>query len=90
MNVETMTIHAELTSSVLLDHETFFISLFTSFKNVFMLSIAFTPNETPLYLPRYANVSYGFIAFFSGRPGGTRTPNERIWSPLLYQLELQA
>lgn len=24
----------------------------------------------------------------SGRPGGIRTPNTRIWSPLLYQLEL--
>lgn len=71
ITTETMTTHAELTSSDLLDHETFFISLFTSFKNVFTFSIA-------------------FIAFFSGRPGGTRTPNERIWSPLLYQLELQA
>src|SRR3989338_7218053 len=33
-NTEIMTIHAELTSSALLDHETFFISLLTSFKNV--------------------------------------------------------
>src|SRR3989338_728443 len=40
-NTEIMTIHAELTSSALLDHETFFISLLTSFKNVFMFSIAF-------------------------------------------------
>ena len=25
-----------------------------------------------------------------GRPGGIRTPNTRIWSPMLYQLELLA
>ena len=25
-----------------------------------------------------------------GRPGGIRTPNPRIWSPVLYQLELLA
>ena len=25
-----------------------------------------------------------------GRPGGTRTPNTRIWSPVLYQFELLA
>lgn len=25
-----------------------------------------------------------------GRPGGIRTPNTRIWSPVLYQLELLA
>ena len=25
-----------------------------------------------------------------GRPGGTRTPNTRLWRPLLYQLELLA
>lgn len=25
-----------------------------------------------------------------GRRGGIRTPNRRIWSPLLYQLELHA
>jgi hypothetical protein len=25
-----------------------------------------------------------------GRPGGTRTPSSRIWSPELYQLELLA
>ncbi len=25
-----------------------------------------------------------------GRPGGIRTPNPRIWSPMLYQLELLA
>jgi hypothetical protein len=27
---------------------------------------------------------------FAGRPGGIRTPNTRIWSPMLYQLELLA
>ena len=26
----------------------------------------------------------------SGRPGGIRTPSPRIWSPMLYQLELLA
>ena len=26
------------------------------------------------------------VALIVGRPGGTRTPNPRIWSPLLYQL----
>ncbi len=26
----------------------------------------------------------------NGRPGGIRTPNPRIWSPVLYQLELLA
>ncbi len=25
-----------------------------------------------------------------GRPGGIRTPNPRIWSPMLYQFELLA
>ena len=40
-NTETITIQAEPTSSWRLDHETFFISDFTSFKNVFTFSIAF-------------------------------------------------
>ena len=26
----------------------------------------------------------------NGRPGGIRTPNTRIWSPVLYQFELLA
>ncbi len=52
INTEIITIHAEFISSLRVDQETFFISVFTSFKNVFVFSIA-------------------FIAFFSGRPGGT-------------------
>jgi hypothetical protein len=34
---------------------------------------------------------YGWIPIFGcGRPGGIRTPNTRIWSPVLYQFELLA
>ena len=34
--------------------------------------------------------SMGHSSTNNGRPGGTRTPNHRIWSPALYQLELLA
>jgi hypothetical protein len=34
---------------------------------------------------------FGWIPFIGfGRPGGIRTPNTRIWSPVLYQFELLA
>src|SRR4051812_16467616 len=38
---------------------------------------------------RASDVSSRFITLLC-RPGGIRTPNPRIWSPLLYQLELLA
>jgi hypothetical protein len=34
---------------------------------------------------------YGWVPIIGfGRPGGIRTPNTRIWSPVLYQFELLA
>ena len=34
--------------------------------------------------------TYVSVVHQDGRPGGTRTPSIRIWSPALYQLELLA
>ncbi len=35
-------------------------------------------------------LSYSIGGEIDGRPGGIRTPNTRIWSPVLYPLELLA
>ncbi len=41
------------------------------------------------YLPSHTDL-FGHLSCKNGRPGGSRTPNFRIWSPALYQFELLA
>ncbi len=68
------TMIVEPTSSSRLGHVTFFNSALTSCKKDTILFIALISVRWACY----------------GRPGGIRTPNPRIWSPPLYQLELLA
>src|SRR3989338_11181288 len=57
-------------------------SCFTSPKNPFILSInAFIFLYSKLH-SRFTN----HASRINGRAGGTRTPNRRLWRPLLYQL----
>ena len=71
--------------------ETFFISSRTSVKKDFKrvhrevtysaaAVVTFPPIRLTAFPPR------GIALDYSGRPGGTRTPNPRFWRPMLYQL----
>lgn len=65
------TIMVDPTSSSREGQVTFLSSDFTSVKNEKILFIAASPHINQ-------------ISCTIGRPGGTRTPNKRIWSPPLY------
>ncbi len=54
---------------------TFDISLLTSLKYLTVRSVI-----CAMIYP------FTLSGFFTGRPGGTRTPNSRFWRPVLYQL----
>lgn len=68
---------------------TFFISNCTSFiKRLILPQLSFSP-ATSLFISYFPATPAG-NPFFKvtnkyGRPGGIRTPNTRIWSPLLYR-----
>ncbi len=67
----TSTIMVESRSSSFVGHVTLFISLYTSEKKVIIFSF--------IELYQYNEVKCCTC-------GGTRTPNQRFWRPLLYQL----
>src|SRR5574341_709529 len=75
MSTVMITTQVEPMTSFFVGKTTFFSSSLTSSKN------------SAIFLNmRHAS----FCTREYGRPGGTRTPNGRIWSPELYQLELLA
>jgi hypothetical protein len=76
MTTKIQTIMVDPTNSSRVGHVTFLSSDLTSFKKDKILFIF--------------SISVAKHLLQHGRPGGIRTPNPRIWSPPLYQLELLA
>jgi hypothetical protein len=75
-STKIQTMMVEPTNSSREGHVIFLSSALTSLKKLKILFIVLSPYHARLLL--------------CGRPGGIRTPNPRIWSPPLYQLELLA
>ena len=86
-------------NSFLLGQVTFFSSTFVSRRNCLTCSHRFRLEPLTVF-KTFSGVlitSFFFSLFFfgifrqqNGRPGGIRTPNPRIWSPVLSPLELLA
>ena len=89
------TIITEPINSSFFGHVTLPNSNLTSLKKESALFIFFpSPYQKYRYkhtfIKVYKKINELKYRLLSGRPGGIRTPNTRIWSPLLYQLELLA
>ena len=91
MKTATSTTAVPASASLLEGQVTFFNSVFTSLKNCLTLSnFSLIENSIrSLSLRRRSRVGHSPNRV-DGRPGGIRTPITRIWSPVLYPLELLA